>query len=518
MPVCPSNKIDSNITGLRYAVEKCLKVLPSTASGDASDPTWFPLEPNGYGDFGAKVTTVARNPINPSRQKRKGVVTDLEANGSFPSDLTQTDHVRLLQGFFFAAAHEKPTTAPLNTAAISVTGVDATTKSFAVASATAALFLAGHLVKASGFGSVTNNGILTVDTPVAGKVTVTQTLADEVSPPADAKLQVVGFEFPVADVEIVMNGNLPQLVATTTVMTSLGLMPGEWIYLGGDLSTNRFSTNVGFARIGSIDATTITFDKVNWASPIAEAGTGKAIRISLGTVIRNEEDPNLIVRSTYQLERTLGKDADGTMSQYIVGAVANDLTMDMKQADKITLDMSFVGCDAETHDGATGLKIGARPSLEAADAFNTSSHLKRIAIGIVDPTKAAPDPLFAFATDASLKISNGVTGNKALGVLGNFDTSAGQFDVTGSLTAYFQDVRAVNAVRNNLDITLDFIIVSAGHGIALDIPLLSLGNGLPAVEADKPITIPLDTMAAQSSFGHTLMYVNFPYLPTAAGI
>lgn len=53
-------------------------------------------------------------------------------------------------------------------------------------------------------------------------------------------------------------------------------------------------------------------------------------------------------------------------------------------------------------------------------------------------------------------------------------------------------------------------------GLVWDIPLMALGNGMVAVEKDQAITVPLDTMAAQSSFGHTLLYVNFPYLPNAA--
>jgi hypothetical protein len=49
-------------------------------------------------------------------------------------------------------------------------------------------------------------------------------------------------------------------------------------------------------------------------------------------------------------------------------------------------------------------------------------------------------------------------------------------------------------------------------------PLLSLGDGRLNVEQDQPITLPLDTNAAESKFGHTLLYQSFPYLPTAAEI
>jgi Phage tail tube protein len=506
-----ADKIDSNVTGLRFAEESSLGVLPGS-------PVWYALEPNSYSDFGGQIATIARNPINPSRQRKKGVTTDLDASGGFNQDLTFDNTTRLMQGFFFADIREKKTTAPLNSAAIPVTGVTAADDTFAAASGLTG-FLAKHLVFASGFTNTANNGLHVVQSAsTATALVVADGLVDEASPPAAAKLQVVGYEFASATLNVVMNGDLVRLTrASGTVdFTTLGLIPGEWIFVGGDAVGNQFTNNQGFARVKAVAATYIELDKTGW-EPVAETGTGKLIRIFFGDVLKNESTTNLIKRRTYQVERTLGEDDNGTMSEYLIGAVCNELTINVAQADKVTLDMSFIATDNQQRDGTTGVKAGDRPSLSAGSAFNTSSDFTRIKLALADPDDASPTALFAFATEMNISVNNNASPNKAIGVLGAFDVSVGTFEVGGSMTAYFANIAAVQAVRDNEDITLDLAMVKENKGILFDVPLLSLGDGRLAVEQDQAITLPLETMAAESSFGHTLYFGSFSYLPDLAG-
>lgn len=585
MAICPPKKIDSNITGLRYAEERCLGELPAA-------PIWNPLEPNSYSDFGGQVTTVARNPINPSRSRKKGVVTDLEASGGFNQDITQNNTLDLMQGFLFADARERATTASLvdGQSAVSVDGAANTYEFNNVAAESATVntagtgyrvgdllfystgaqrparfyvlavgangaitsvavddpglraadpgtalavtggsgtgayldivwgeaqadFVAGSLVWASGFGVAANNGLKTVQSYTSGALVVLEDVEEEAAPPTAAKVQTVGYTFAADNLSIEMNGGLPRLTNEASVDFDVyGFVPGEWVYLDG------FANNGGFARIGYIDpdGEFLEFDKTDW-TPVAEAATGVTATLYVGTVIKNESDPGLIKRRTYHIERTLGQDTVGTMSEYLVGAVANEFTLNVAQADKATVDMAFVAIDNEPRSGAEGLKPGTRPTLLGEDAFNTSSDFNRIKMASVDPTNSAPQSLFAFSTDLTLTINNNVSANKAIGILGAFDTTTGTFEVGGSLTAYFASIDAVKAVRNNADITIDFIIVKNNAGLLFDIPLLALGNGRLNVEQDQPVTLPLDTSAAESKFGHTLLVQSFPYLPGSAG-
>jgi len=520
MAACDSKKIDSNVTGLAIAEEECLKQLPDVTpgSGLGDAAVWYGMEPNTYSDFGGDLKTVARAPIEPSRQNRKGTITDLDASGGFNADFTKTNLARVLQGFFFADAREKPKTVPFNAAAIAITGVTSGTKTYAATAGLAVFGKAGYILAASGFTNAANNGIKTVVSATAATVVVNEVLTTEAAPPAGAKLSVVGFQFPSADLAFAMTGNIPSIVATATDLTTLGLTIGEWLFIGGDTSVTRFANNVGYGRIASINATAIVFDDVTFTGQ-TEAGTGKTIQLFLaGTVIRNEQDPALIKRRSYNIERTLGNGANGVQAEYLEGAVANEFTLNFPQADKLNADLTFVACDNTQRSGDEDdeVKPGTRiPSL-GEDAFNTSSDVYRIKMAVIDPSSANPAALFGYVSDGNVAIKNGVTPNKAVGTLGAFDTSAGNFEVSGSVTAYFTTVAAVKAVRANADVGLSTIFAAKNAGFVFDIPLLGLGGGRLAVEKDKPITVPLTPAGAMNHNGYTMMYCLFEYLPSVA--
>lgn len=510
MATCESKKIDSNITGLAYAEEECLKQLPAS-------PVWYSMEPNSYSDFGGEITTVARAPIDPSRQNKKGATTDLDASGGFNTDFTKTNLVRLLQGFFFADAREPASTAPLNAAQVPISAVVSADSEYQIASG-GNQFAAGQLIFASGFTNAANNGLKTVTAVAADSVTVAEPLTNEAAPPAGAKFSRVGGSLPAGDVSIAVVDGIPSLVSVVTDFSTFpGLFPGKWLFIGGDAAASRFANNVGFARIKSISQRALTFDDTTFA-PVNEAGTGKTIQFFTGIVIRNEKDPALIKRRTYNIERTLGDGANGVQAEYLEGAVANEFTLNIPQADKLNADLTFVACDNTYRSGDVGdeIKSGTRVSALGEDAYNTSSDIARIKMSVIDPASSNPAALFGYVSEATVTINNNVTPTKAVGVMGAFDTTAGNFEVGGSVTAFFTTVAAVKAVRANADVSLSVIGASKNAGFLFDIPLLGLGGGRISVEKDQPITVPLEPAGAENANGYTMLYQQFPYLPSVA--
>lgn len=643
-------KIDSNQTGLRFCEEVSIGVLPP-----AADQVWYPMEPNSYSNWGGQTKLTQRSPITDTRQKRKGVLTDLDAAGSANVDMTLTNYQRLMQGFMFADARE-----PFDTQSISnalnngpVTAV-ASTSTFDIANGALISGLkAKMLLLASGFTNAANNGlfhvasttsvdatgvltssanyadgntvtigtrvytfqtVLTeedgnvlvgaseaasitnltnainggiagnpgvdyfVDLPdpevsavgashtvtvsalhsgsgedavpttttsaaawtnttlVTGSATIViseATLVNEASPPAAARLEAVGVQFASGDVTIANTGSdYPSLLSTVFDFTTLPLVPGCFVYIGGDFAASAFNTDTdnGFCRVRSIATHTIVLDKTT-GEMVTDAGTAKTIQIFFGKVIKNEANHDgvnnsiPIKRRTYQMERTLGNPSEQhpteTQAEYLVGTVPDKFKMTLKTADKVTSDLDFVALTTDFRTFDVGPKSedvdAVAPTLISEDAFNTTSHVARIRLAALSTTDANPQALIGFVSDMDFTIDNMLKANKAIGVLGAFEVTAGHFDVQGTLKAYFSTVEAQTEVKENGDITLDISFVEANKGITVDMPLIALSDGRPDVVSDEPIMLPLNmSLAPDNFFNHELLWVFYDYLPDVA--
>lgn len=524
-------KVDSNVTGLHYSEETTLGVLPSAAS-----QVWYPLEPSSYTDFGGQIKVTSRNPILASRQRKKGVTTDLDASGGLVQDLTQTNLTRLLQGFMFADFREKYDSRSFGNAAVSDITVDGTDNGFeSAAFGESSNVLVRSLLYSSGWVNGANNGLkqvsaLTADTDID----VTDTaLVDEVYN-ANARIEVVGYRFTVSTLNVVNSGSsFPTLVRASGAVdfTTLGLVPGEWIWIGGDATVNQFVTaaNNTWGRVHSVAAGSITLDRTG-STLVAETGTSLQIDIYFGKVVKNESNPTLQVRRSYTLQRKMGAPdtAQPTQiqSEYVKGAVSKTLKLTMGTASLITAEIGFLATDNYTRTGVQqplSVQAGATEiAADNTDAFNTTSHFSRLKMAILSTTNGNPSPLFAYLTDFAITVDNNLSPAKAVSVLGAFDITAGQFAVSGTATAYFTDPVAVQAVRDNADVSLDFAIVRdtpAGvfAGMVVDLPLVALGDARAKVELNKSILLPLTVDAAPDrTFDHTLLISVLDYLPALA--
>src|SRR5690606_3298903 len=379
---------------------------------------------------------------------------------------------------------------------------------------------------ATGFSNAANNGLKVVVSVDSGTSEVRMSgLATEATPPAGAKIQLVGIQGGAGDIDVDASGSLPVITSAVIDLESLGLIPGEFIFVGGDSADFRLTNaaNNGSKRIRSIAPGEITIDKSD-SDMVTEAITTETVQIFFGNVLKNEL-ADLIVCQSFQLERQLVASDTSQPSQfqsdYVLGSFPNVLEMLVDTVDKINVNYSFVAITNDLNTSTTGLKPGNRITTEESDAYNTSTDFSRIRLALVSDVDEAPDPLFAFVTDFTLNINNNVSLNKAVGYLGGFDATIGIFEVSAEINAYFTTVEAIQSVRDNKDVTFDFFCVKDNKGFVVDMPLVALGGGLPEIEIDEPVMIPLQSDAATAvkmgtSFDYTLMWVYFDYLPDLA--
>lgn len=196
--------IDSNVTGLSYAVEESPGVLPTT-------PIWHPLEPNDYTDFGGDYKLVARRPINPTRQRKKGVLVDLDAKGGFSQDVTPTNFQDLLQTVLFAALRTKSEN--------DTTATDGTSNYYTVSASNGLEYEPRDLIFAKYLDDASNNGVKQVASVTTTHVLVTDTGIVDSSAQAGV-ISRVGYAFDDGKAKISMAADWPRLTVDNTAAAS----------------------------------------------------------------------------------------------------------------------------------------------------------------------------------------------------------------------------------------------------------------------------------------------------------
>ena len=496
---------DSETYGSSSTVAVTFDSYAAQAEVFPDNPTvWYPVEPNEFEDFGGEIQTIARSPISRTRQMKKGVAVDVDSSGGWQQDLVQKGHERLYQGFFFADAIERVSTHPVSGNPQSLITIDQVLEGeINTDEDHSGQLFTGSILQLSGFAEDSNNGVFVIESYTPQTIEIANLVAEPTT--IQQSIETVGYKLN-GPTNITLNDGKMQLNSAGTNWPSIGFTIGEWIAIKG------FANNApGMARVIAVGNDVLTLDQPNWASPSLEASSD--VEIYFGRVFRNAVDPDDVKCRSFQLERTLGEDADGTQSEYLRGQVPNTLTLSVESVDKVMTEMSFVGTDVENRTGQEGLKAGGRPSLIQQDAYNTSSNIKQMRLYTHSDTAATPESLFGFVAEAEVVINNNVEGLKAIGHFGSFDVNVGDFEVSGELEVYFASVEAMKAVRCNKDVGFNMIGINNNSGWVFDIPLLSLGGGRAEVEKGSSIMLPLEIQGGENEWGYTALSTWFCYLP-----
>ena len=491
-------RVLTNNVSLSYAVEQTLGVLPGS-------PVWKLLEPNEINTFGSTVTTVARSPISKNRQRRKGVVTDLDSAVEFTADLTADHFIDFAECFLFASFNGPLVFAP--------TAVTSGGSSGYTVPASGDL-VANELVFAAGFTNSGNNGLKLVATGSTTTNIRVDGLTAEASPPANVAVDVCGVRGAVGDIEIDVNGNI---ISTVLDFTTLSLTAGQTLWVGGVETVNSFAVagNRGYVRIVSVATNLITIDKTTQAFSIDDGAT-KLIDLYFGRFGRNvTTDDGDYLEQSLQFEGeypNLETPGPGDEYEYAKGNYCNQMTFDLPLTDKAGLTFGFVGTDTEppTTTRATDADTPLLPLKTAP--FGTASDIARLRITEVDETGLTTD-----FKSLSLVMNNNASPEKVLGTLGAKYVNTGNFEVDIEAQLVFTEGAVVTAIRSNTTVTMDFAVRNADDGaIHIDIPSMTLGEGDREFPVNESVLINTTGMAFQDTILGTSIGVSIlPYVPAS---
>lgn len=491
------SRVSTNEISLSYAIESSLATLPGS-------PTWYLLEPNEIGKFGAEITTVARSPISKNRQRRKGAVVDLDSGVEFSADLTISAFMDFMEGFAFAQAVNSEMVIP-------VTNVDGTDNEYDVAALTSTQ--AGKLqwesgglatlVYARGFSNAANNGLKVLDhdpTTSGTAVGVTDSgLVDE-TPPSNATIELAGVRAKTGDLAITVSGGVATLTNGNNAVTSgldfstLGLTIGQFIHVGGLTGSNQFSAGVGYGRITALSANSITLDKLS-GTLATDNGSGDTVDLLFGRFVRNvTTDHASYINRSFQFEMALPDlDSVGTDEyMYAKGNYCNEMTINLPLVNKATVDFNFIGTDTEnpTTSRKTNASSARNPTM--TEAVGTSSDIARLRITKVDETGLMTD-----FKNVEINLKNNVSADKIIGTLGAVYMNTGIFEVDISATALFTEGDVVTAMRANTTVSMDWAVENSDGSLWFDVPSLTISNGAPNYPVNEAVQIEVTGMAFQ---------------------
>ena len=501
----------TNSFSLAYAVQAAFDDF-TTAAGD-----WKIVEPNEVSNFGATITTVARNPISKNRGARKGTVTDLDAAVEFSADLTLDSFLDFIEGFAFATATNRDLN--LSPSAVATSTDEYTVTALLAAQADKLEFTASEyasLIFARGFTNAGNNGIKEIDADIATSataITVAENLVDE-TPPANAVIDLAGIRSLAASTDFTWDWDGSAVQATLTSVgaaidfTTLGIPIGMFVHIGSpDGSggvTNAFENSVandmfGYARVVSVVAKTIVFDKVATALQFDDlTAPATAVDMLFGLFITNQSiDAAEFLERIFLFEGswpnlfeteppTPVADPDGF--EYILNCFCNQFAWSLPLSDKSTATFAFVGTDADPPVDNASRRIGADTPVDPLQttALNTSSNITRLRITQIDETGITTD-----FKSLTLTINNNVSPEKVLGRLGARFINIGNLAVSIEGNVLFTSGAVIAAIRNNETVGMDTIVETDDGAIITDIPAMTLGGGARELPVNESVQVAL---------------------------
>jgi hypothetical protein len=374
-----------------------------------------------------------------------------------------------------------------------------------------------------------NSGDFTGGTDVGPLLAVDEDLTEEATPPASAHVELAGLRSLAAAADFSWAWDAGSKTATLTSAADIadfevfGLTPGQFVHIGspdGNAGVHHAFENdeaddmYGYARVRAFGAGTIVFDKVEDRLQFNATAPATAVDMLFGRFIRNVPvDHADYLERSFQFEAewpNLGE-AGAAGFEYAKGNYCNTAQFNLPLTDKASVTFGFIGTDTDVPVGPDDRKTGAANAQNPTQtaAFNTSADILRLRITKVDESGLTTD-----FKSVTLTLGNNVGPEKVLGKLGAKYMNTGNFDVDLETQVLFTSGEVVGAVRDNLTVSMDFVIRNDDGSIAVDIPSQTLGGGDRELPVNESVLVNLEGMAFEDpTFGTSIGVSVFPIAP-----
>jgi len=364
-----------------------------------------------------------------------------------------------------------------------ITDIGTTTDT--VACTTGAAFVASQLVRFSGNSNSANNGTFKCTTGSAtAPVFASSGFVAETAPPAASRMKVVGFAGASGDITATSTG----LGSSSLDFTTLGLIVGMSIKIGGSSTSNKFATaalNVT-VRITAIAAHAITLDNrpSGWTT---DAGTGKLIWVFFGDHITNGT-----TRLSQTIERAfLGQ---GTPTYFVhTGMVASKYYQTFQAQKPLTGNVTYLGMTGSQSTSTLDASPDATLSLASFPVFAASANVGRVTEN--GSSIAGPNfcQTFEFTIDWSPTASLDIT------ALGPQDITQHEMMVTGKFEVEFGDNSLLTRFFAGTASSVLIYVNKSNRGFVWQFPRITYnGDGSPnATGRNQNVKLPLSWKASR---------------------
>lgn len=466
------------------------------------------LEPNpsGIQDFYPMYDDVRRNVLSPNMTVEKGDHVGLSGQPKIVHDLNKGLMDVFGPGFLRSVAKYPGNSAgKYYPSAVTATG-------YTVPLGGA---LANNLlVFVRGAPTLANNGVkLLAGTSIATEIKTTGLVAEAVTL-GNVELEVVGVQGGTTDIAMNASGHL---TSVTTDFTTLNLVVGERIFIGGITAATQFATAAlkGYATVAAVPTTNLLQLKWHSFTPAADAGTGKTIQLFIGACYRNVADGNAdyIEEPAWSMElRDTGVGtANGAVFSYARGAVIDNVSIAMAVKSKIECTLGFMA-RVVTDPVDVGSRITGPSTaypLNTSELFDTTNDL--YVHRIMDDTNTL---LVAEVNSCTLTINHGVKMREQLGTFGAAGMIFGKINPAANMELYYERAAVPRAITANTTCRYEAIMKNAQGGISIDFPNVVLQGGGKTYAEDSPVMMAIAMPAHRDPTTNLVAVISvFAYLP-----